>query len=272
MTAEQAKNAESSSNNEAPDVGKKQISTIQFPYGDLDDAVEFAKAIHAVGGQSCTTDQVAAYLKQSITSGAFRLRTSYPRIFGLTETERGGMRLTPLGLRIVDPMQEAVARVEAFLHVPLYKAIFDKYKGYTLPPNVALEREMANLGVSPKQTDKARQAFERSARQAGFMWAGPDRLVMPALKDRGETGGKAPESKPLENGTPGADQRSERKGGGGGGDPPDRNELMRMLLRFLPDGSLDNEQLARWLKAAEVNLRMAYNTPGSINIEAEAGD
>jgi hypothetical protein len=267
MTAEHKVNADP-----APDgpseAQKKLQSTIQFPYGDLDDAVDFAKAIHAVGGQSCGIDQVAGYLKQVPSSGAFRLRLSYPRIFGITENERGTVRLTELGKRVVDAQQEAAARVEAFLHVPLYKAIFDNYKGYTLPPPAALEREMANLGVSPKQTDKARQAFERSAKQAGFTWAGPDRLVMPAMKDKGENAGAPPESKPLENGTPGADQRGKR-GGGGGGEPPDRNELMGMLLRFLPNDGLDNEQLARWLRAAEINLRMAYNTTGSIKIEPE---
>jgi hypothetical protein len=161
-------------------------------------------------------------------------------------------------------MQEEAARVDAFLHVPLYKAVFDKYKGFTLPPQPALEREMANLGVSAKQTDKARQAFERSARQAGFTWAGPDRLVMPVLKNRGEA--PAPETRPLEVGTPGADQRDPRTGGGGG-DPPDRVELIRMLLRYLPEDKLDNEKLARWLRAAEVNLRMAYDIDGTINIE-----
>ena len=55
------------------------------------------------------------------------------------------LSLTPLGLRIVDSSQEAAARVEAFLVVPLYKAIYEKYKGYTLPPPAALEREMAGL-------------------------------------------------------------------------------------------------------------------------------
>jgi hypothetical protein len=40
-----------------------------------------------------------------------------------------------------------------------------------------------------------------------------------------------------------------------------------MLLRYLPDKQLTNDQLARWLRAAEVNLRMAYDVGGSIKIE-----
>lgn len=250
---------------------KREMSTIEFPYGDLDDAVRFARAVHEVGGQSCSIDQIAGYLKQSPKSGAFRLRSSYPRVFGLTQTDRGSIVLTPLGMRIIDATQEKAARAEAFLFVPLYRAIYEKYKGYQLPPPAALEREMNKLGVSSKQTDKARQAFDRSARQAGFMWAGTDRLVAPVLKDGEASTDQAstPATKPLEQGSPGAEEGGRRKGGGGGGrEPPDRDELMKMLLRFLPE-EMDNERLARWLRAAEVNLRMAYDIDGGIKITTE---
>jgi hypothetical protein len=65
--------------------------------------------------------QLAGYLKQPITSGTFRLRVSNAATFGLTENERGEVRLTGLGRRIADAAQEAAARVDAFLNVPLYQ-------------------------------------------------------------------------------------------------------------------------------------------------------
>lgn len=254
---------------QAENEAEKQFrSSIAFPYGDLDDAVEFAHAVHAVGGQSCGIEQVAAYLKQSASSGAFRLRLSFPRVFGFTENERGTVSLTLLGQRVVDPKQEAAARVDAFLNVPLYKAIYEKYKSFTLPPPAALEREMEKLGVSPKQKDKARQVFDRSAKQAGFTWAGADRLVLPVLKDKGEEVAPPPKQKPLEAGTPGADKSGKGRSSGGG-EPPDRTDMVMMLLRYLPESGLDNDQLARWLRAAEVNLRMAYNIGGSIKVEVQ---
>jgi hypothetical protein len=67
----------------------------------------------------------------------------------------------------------------------LYEAIFAKYKGYSLPPPKAIEREMISLGVAPKQADRARQVFERSAQQAGFFAHGSDHSVKPAFKDKG---------------------------------------------------------------------------------------
>lgn len=268
MAVERAKNA---SGAQAAPADKRQRSSIEFPYGDLDDAVEFAKAIRDVGGQSCEIDQVAAHLKQAPSGGAFRMRLSYPRVFGLTENERGIVRLTELGKRIVDPQQEAGARAEAFLGVPLYRAIYDKYKGYTLPPPAALEREIANLGVSSKQTDKARQAFDRSAKQAGFFWAGPDRLVMPVLKQA-----DAPDSKPLDKGTPGADESGtdrerKRNRGGSGGDEPPRHPLVEGLFQSLPpDGETWTlDEAADWLQAAAYNLRMAYKFKGVITVTAK---
>lgn len=264
MTQEQAANPNAA--NEGAE--KRQMSTIEFPYGDLDDAVAFAKAVREVGGHECGIDQVAGYLKQAPTSGAFRLRLSYPRVFGLTTNERGTVHLTELGKRIVETQHEKAARVDAFLTVPLYKAIYDKYKSYSLPPPAALEREMVALGVSPKQKDKARQAFDRSAKQAGFFWAGADRLVMPVLKQ-----GDAPETKPLEKGTPGADEEAtpkKKNNFGGGGDEPPRHPLVEGLFQSLPkDGETWTlDEAADWLQAAAYNLRMAYKFKGTITVNA----
>lgn len=243
----------------ATDVTKRERSTIEFPYGDLDDAIEVVTGVHTVGGQSCTLDQLAAYLKQTASSGAFRLRMSFPRIFGLAETERGTIRLTELGLKIVDPSQEQRARVDAFLNVPLYKAIYEKYKGYTLPPPAALEREMASLGVSTKQTDKARQVFDRSARQAGFFALGPDRLVVPPLN--------RPETRPLDDSQGGAEQKPPGGGGGGG---PTLDPVIQALVAKIPspDKQWPIEEQAQWLQMMAMAFSMIYKPKGNITVKA----
>lgn len=245
---------------------KREQSSIQFPYGDLDSAVEMAVAVHEVGGQSCQSEQLAGYLKVAPTGGAFRNRLSNPRIFGLLVLDRGMIRLTELGRKIADPAQQPAAKVEAFLHVPLYRAIYEKYKGYTLPPTAALEREMANLGVSTKQTDKARQAFERSARQAGFTWAGPERLTMPVIKD-------APQSLPVERlnpDPPSGGSVSGRSGGGGGGG--NYHAFIQGLLDELPEdfGGWSIEDQAEWLRAAVAAFKLLSKAPGSISIEVKS--
>jgi hypothetical protein len=159
----------------------RERSTIKFPYNDLNSAIEIAKAIQLNAGMECTLDQLVAYLRQSMTSGAFRLRVSAAATFGLTENERGKVKLTTLGRRIADPAQEAAARADAFLTVPLYSSVYENFKGYTLPGAAAIEKYMRDVGVSSKQLDKARQVFLRSARQANFFEHGEDRLVRPAV-------------------------------------------------------------------------------------------
>lgn len=239
---------------------KRERSSIEFPYGDIDDAVAVASAIHANAGVGCTTDQLAGYMKQVATSGAFRLRLSTARIFGLIETERGSITLTALGRHIVDPSHEQVARANAFLTVPLYREIFDKYKGHLLPPAAALEREMASLGVSNKQTDKARQAFERSAERAGFFEYGNDRLVMPG-------GARAPETKPID-----PKPIRERGGGGGnGGNDGGNDPLIDALIQKLPktDKPWSADDRVTWLRMMAMAFQMAYGPEAAIEIKKD---
>ena len=159
---------------------KREQSTILFPYLDLNVGIEVAKAIYEARGHGgVEAHELAAQMDQTV-SGAFRLKTGTARIFGLTEKDgRDATRLSELGRAIIEPETEKAARAEAFMRVPLYAAIYEKYKGQRLPPMKALEREMQSLGVSSKQADKARQAFDRSAKLAGYREHGDDRLVRP---------------------------------------------------------------------------------------------
>lgn len=161
---------------------KREISTIAFPYLDLDAAIEVATAIYNRSGLGvCELDELAAEMNQTV-SGSFRMKTAAARIFELIDKDgKSSVKLSPVGQQIVISETQRHAKAEAFLKVPLYNAIFEKYKGRLLPPMRALEREMTSLGVSPKQADKARQAFERSARQAGYFESGEDRLVKPRV-------------------------------------------------------------------------------------------
>jgi hypothetical protein len=228
MALEQTEHTQTPSEGEkVANATTRERSSIEFPYNDLDDAVEIAKAIHAHAGVSCSLTQLAAYVDQSVSSGAFRLRVSNASTFGLTENERRQVRLTPLGRSIADPAQEPQARVDSFLHVPLYRRIFELHDGYTIPGPAPLERCMRELGVSPKQTGKARQAFKRSAQQAGFFAHGEDRLVRPSFPIG------APGPRPIE--PVDYDGKGETKvGGGGGGDQTDIDPIIRGLLARLP--------------------------------------
>jgi len=240
-------------------------STIEFPYTDLDDAIQIVAGVHAVGGTGCDIDQLAAHLKQSAKGGGFRLRLIGAKQFGLMNYARGEIVLTDLGKRINDQTQTRQARVDAFLAVPLYKAVYDKFRGVNLPPTAGLERKMQNLGVTPKQKDKARQVFMRSAKSAGFFELSADRLVIPSGLNQ-----TAPK---LEDAPP-KDRTENKPSGGGGGGGNNLHPFIQGLLAELPAAKSEWSMSARaeWLQAAEQLFKLIYAGAGdgSISVKFES--
>ncbi len=246
----------------------RERSTIGFPYLDLDDSVEIAKAVHTLGGSACQWDQLAAHFEAAANGGGFRMRLQTAKMFGLLNYDRGMVTLTPLGSRLSDPGQERAARAEAFLKIPLYNKVHEDYKGATLPPPTGLETAMVNMGVTPKQKTKARQVFERSAKQAGFFDFGTSRLVMPSIK--GSTG-PAPAPSP----EPEPEEEPERKKKREGGD--ERHPLIEGLLKELPVPQTEwtTEDRKKWLEMASAIFNVVYkdsdNNRGSLRVVVEKG-
>jgi hypothetical protein len=128
----------------------------------------------------------------------------------------------------------------AFMHVPI--SLFDA--------------GVAEVGVSSKQTGKARQAFMRSARQAGFFAQGNDRLVQPA----------SPGTKPISSESNGDKQDKPTKegagghGGGGGKIPPEIDPIIMGLLARLPKtGDVWPEsERTLWLELLKGSFKLIY--------------
>jgi hypothetical protein len=235
---------------------KQQRSSIAFPYMDLDEAFALAGAIHRnVGTGECSADQLAAWIKQSPASSAFRLRLSTSRLFGVIEFERpDAIRLSEIGRLIVDTKREREARARAFLTVPLYMAVFEKFKSGVIPPTAALERELVALGVASTLKERARTVLERSAEQAGFFEHGRDRLVMPGFV-----------AAPSHNKETKADVLPETPSGGGsgrGGTPGlDLDPLLLALLQKIPskEEGWPAAKRVRWFKAFAMNVSQVFD-------------
>lgn len=242
----------------------RQRSTIGFPYMDLAASIDLAQAIFKnVAAGECDDDQLAAWTSQSSKSSTFRVQVYAARTFGILTGEASRHRLTDLGLSIVDAHREREARVRAFLSVPLYSAVFERFKGGQLPPAAALEREMVGLGVAPKQKDRARQVFERSAEQAGFFAHGRDRLIQPGVIP-GQQAPPKPEDQAGGGGNGGGN-------GGGGGD--DVDPIIRGLLVRLPKaGDMWPEAERKlWLQLLEGSFKLIYKDGGA-NRQPKADD
>lgn len=267
-------NEKASKQRDAAKQGRDQ-STIRFPYGDLGDAVAVAKGIMDCGGVPCDADQLAAALNQAPTSGNFRLKIATARTFGIIETKQGKYELTDLGFAIVDKNRERAAMVESFLKVPLYKRVYEEFRNKQLPPRPApLEHAFVGFGVAPKQKERARQAFDRSALLAGFFEHGSkDRLVRPV-----GVGAFVPATDSVGDRQEDAvsDESTERSGtgGAGGGSSGGRRPLhpfIQGLLNTLPEPETNwtMDGRAKWLQAAANIFDLMYKGDGHITVKAE---
>jgi hypothetical protein len=220
-------------------------STIAFPYTGLKDAEQIARALHDSWGGGASPDQLAASLAASPRSGAFRGKVATARTFQVIEITRGNISLTDLGRKLIDPQTRAAARVEAFLTVPLFAALVIEYKGTMLPPDSGLEQKILDLGVSAKQTAKARQAFQRSAELAGFFKLGKDRLVQPA-------------NLPDSDGPPPAVLKDPKPAGGSAAPTPDLPApLSELWLTLLRDGrDWSPEKIQEFVETARTLLSL----------------
>ncbi|MGC2520343.1 MAG: hypothetical protein WA373_14700 [Burkholderiales bacterium] len=238
-------------------------STIEFPYLDLDDAIAVAQAVHAVGGTSCDWDQLAAKMGQQARGGGFRMRVMTSRVFGLLNYDRGTVTLSDLGIHIVDPKFARGARAESFLAVPLFKAMYEKLKGGMLPPVAAIERQMEAAGVAPKQKDKARQVFIRSAKQAGFFELDQNRLTYPPNIGAAPVGSKPAEEKPAGGGT----------GSGGTGTGSGRGDELHPFIKGLleklpvPESEWSIQARSKWLQTASNIFDLMYKAEPDDNLK-----
>lgn len=240
---------------------KRERSTVEFPYNDLDDAVGVASSLQQFAGSSvCDMSELAAHMGMAASGGGFRLKIAAARIFGLAQSEsRGKIQITSLGNQILKPETEQNARVTAFLGVELYGKLYESRKGHALPVAAALEREVVSLGVPPKQKAKARQVFERSAQQAGFIQQGTERFVRPPLSSTNVDQGNAgtdPNSGSNAAGSSGS-------GGSGGGGNGDLHPFIAGLLGTLPEPEtvwpIDKRE--EWLNAAKQIFKLIYKEP-----------
>lgn len=238
----------------ATEGGGSERSTIEFPYSDIENAQEVVRGVHAVGGTSCTYEQLAANFGAEPKGGGFRLRVNGAKTYGVIDYERGGtIRITDLGFRMIDAAQERAAKVDAFLSVPLFNRVYEEFKGRQLPPQAGLERSLRGLGVGPKVADRARQVMLRAAKQAGFMDLQPDRLTLPPIKSE-----KPPEKKDENKGA----------GAGGTGSGGGRHPFIDGLIQTLPAPNTpwSTKDRANWLNTAANIFKIIYQSEDSDDI------
>jgi hypothetical protein len=236
---------------------------------DLADSVGAAKAVHEKGGGAASFDHLAAFLGyKSANNGAFINRVAAAKLFGLLDGPRTRIVITQRAQTVLMPVTAAdhkQALVDAFLDVPLYKAIYKEYHGKDLPPEFGLKNAFRTMfGVTPQRTDPAYRAFMNSAETAGFfeVKGSKTQLLMPMV----QAGTPKPPA-PNEEDSAGSGDPDGRHGGNGGGSgtPPRtmtaedlKNEYISTLIGVLRDkgskGEVDDalmERIEKLLKLPE---------------------
>jgi hypothetical protein len=256
-----------------PKAGKPRArSGVSFPYWDLDSVTEVARVIHERAGGVCDTAQLATMLGYSgISNGSFRTRVSAAKMFGVIEdADDRRLRVSARGRRIVAPVTDAdgiSARAEAFLAVDLFKRVFDRFNGTTLPEQVGLRNLLTNeYQVVPDRVAPTVRILLDSAEQAGLFQAAGNRsrMVMPLAV------GVTPASPPPP--VPPASEKTDthRTGGNGGGGDGGTTDIdpaiVGLLKRLPPVGTAINAKRRKVLIDAFTNV-VAFLYP-----DAEDGD
>lgn len=189
----------------------------RFPGVDLATCVEVPRVLHMKGGGQATPDQMAAHLGYKGTNnGAYLTKIGATTLFGLITRNGPVFVLTPLAHQLLSPTyphEMKRALVDAFLNVPLFKKIYEDFKGKELPPEFGMMNALRlKYGVNANRVGDAYHSLLESADTAGFFETkngARTHLIMPLVQPI-----------PGAATTPPTEERSRTEfgGGDGGGD------------------------------------------------------
>ena len=242
------------------------VSTTKFAASSLADSIAVAEAIHKKGGGRASHDQLAAFLGyKSANNGSYLDRVASAKLFGLVEGARGDMTLSDRAEAILMPEYAENVRqhlINAFMAVPLFRAVYEEYHGKELPPPFGMQNALrTRFGITPSRLADAYRSLMDSADTAGLFEVRGSRtqLIIPTMASPK----KAPDPETdLE--TPDATALGGGSNGGGGGriDPPPKsrqdlqNEYVSTLITILREkgtkGELDADLMERIEKLLEI--------------------
>ena len=206
--AEQNGQAKSGSTRKA-----RQRSVYLFPAYGFNTALDIARRVEENGGGILTEETLAINLGLSAKSSGFRLKSLAARQFQLINKQGDTLTTTPVAKAIFKPTSNEDAQRgyrEAFLSIPLFQAVCDRYRGQPLPDSQTfrnvLERE---FHVEHSRVQQAERMLVDSARDAHMLRHTGDGTYLVVS----ETGSASVEDTTL-YGTPAFDPVISRNGSG----------------------------------------------------------
>jgi hypothetical protein len=257
-----------------PKAGRERsVSGFNVPYFDLSDSIEVARVVRDSGGRM-NREQLAGLLKYTSTnSGAFKTRVSAAKAFGVVDQPEPNsdlIAITARGTSIVAPVSDAEAlkaKIDAFLAIPLFKLIYDEYRGRELPADIGLANLFENthkmLDTRAMPSVKVMMASAETAGLFKINGAASRKMVMPILSGAGAATLEGPR---IQDPPPRIDLGRNGSGGGGGdggGEPPDIDPTFLALLARLPKSGtqLSKTRRAQVIAALTAAVNWIYPDP-----------
>src|ERR1700733_324726 len=139
-----------------------------FPQNTLEEALKVPLAIKEKnGGEPFASEEVAKACSMGLKTSAFFYLTASAQAYGLTQGTRNTeeIKLTDLGREIVYPEsaeEQRKKKIDAFFSVPLFKQVYDHYKGGRLPEMDFLSSRLTKLNVPEDQHESFADLFKKN--------------------------------------------------------------------------------------------------------------
>ena len=216
-----------------------------FPAYGIATALQVAKIVESDGGGSLSEAALAMAMSSSAKSSTFRLKVLTGKQFGLLAKNGSNVQTTPLGKAILKPThddEKGTALATAFLSIPLFHEVAQRYKGQPLPNSTSLRNILErDLGINDRRVPDAERVLMDSARDAGVLRTTGNNTYLAPVTDASAVATKGNLSDPTEVITDPEDQGSHPEVDGRA-EPPNRPgqfSLSEEDLALLNDDEFD---------------------------------
>lgn len=252
----------------------RQRSVYLFPAYGFTTALDIARRVEESGGGSLTEETLAINLGLSAKSSGFRLKSLAARQFQLISKQGDTLLTTPVSKAIFKPTSGDDAQRgfrEAFLSIPLFQAVAERYRGQRLPDSQTLRNVLEReFYVEHARVQQAERMLLDSARDAHLLKHTSDGTYLvvsdggSASYDEFGAGGNAPfDLSSLQNGahqpSPSAQQAAAV--------PPN-------VLTFTIEeiGDLDSDEFESVWHALGILIRARKRRKVDVNVMEDAAD
>ena len=151
----------------------RQRSVYLFPAYGFTTALDIARRVEESGGGSLTEETLAINLGLSAKSSGFRLKSLAARQFQLISKQGDTLITTPVAKAIFKPTSGDDSQRgyrEAFLSIPLFQAVAERYRGQRLPDSQTLRNVLEReFYVEHARVQQAERMLLDSARDAHLL-------------------------------------------------------------------------------------------------------